>query len=326
MLPLDDLYENYALARAFLVHWSPDEATLDDMLTRFRISSNAIYPFYRAGKLHFLRFSPQREKAPRRLEAELDYIDALRGQGYPANASVPADDGARVVRVDWDGEAYLGCVFEGVPGARLDRIDLTEREAGAHGAALGRLHRLSAMCPMGVARADAAQSLAWAANVLDAHGAPEHMRRALADTRAAHAALHRTPGTYGGIHFDFELDNIFYDAADNTCHVIDFDDCMEGFFATDVEKALAAYTEEAPPERLPVLRAAFLDGYGTEHRICWDEAHIQTVRRFTDLFGYARILYALTPEMPGEPDWMTGLRLKLKEHLREVEAIFSKNA
>lgn len=49
MLKLKYLFENYGLAKEALENWEHDEDTLDRMLSQFRISSNAIYPFCQKG-------------------------------------------------------------------------------------------------------------------------------------------------------------------------------------------------------------------------------------------------------------------------------------
>lgn len=46
MLKLKYLYENYDLAKSALENWEYDTDTLDEHLQNFRISSNAVYPFY----------------------------------------------------------------------------------------------------------------------------------------------------------------------------------------------------------------------------------------------------------------------------------------
>ena len=62
MLKLKYLHENYGLAKFALENWEYDAETLDGHLQRFRISSNAIYPFLWQGNMRFLRLSP----APRK--------------------------------------------------------------------------------------------------------------------------------------------------------------------------------------------------------------------------------------------------------------------
>ena len=58
MLKLKYLFENYDLAKEALKNWEHDADTLDYMLSKFRISSNAIYPFYKNGEVCFLRLAP----------------------------------------------------------------------------------------------------------------------------------------------------------------------------------------------------------------------------------------------------------------------------
>lgn len=62
MLKLKYLFENYNLAKEALKNWEHDTDTLDEMLSQFRISSNAIYPFCQGGKVCFLRLAPTEEK------------------------------------------------------------------------------------------------------------------------------------------------------------------------------------------------------------------------------------------------------------------------
>lgn len=63
MLKLEYLFENYELAREALALWEHDEENLEEMLGYFRISSNAVYPFTREGRVCFLRLAPVGEKA-----------------------------------------------------------------------------------------------------------------------------------------------------------------------------------------------------------------------------------------------------------------------
>lgn len=58
MLKLEYLFENYELAREALSLWEHDEDNLEEMLGYFRISSNAVYPFTREGRVCFLRLAP----------------------------------------------------------------------------------------------------------------------------------------------------------------------------------------------------------------------------------------------------------------------------
>ena len=64
MLKLKYLFENYKLARKCIELYDYDKESADEILSYFRISSNAIYPFrsgINADKICFLRLSPAEE-------------------------------------------------------------------------------------------------------------------------------------------------------------------------------------------------------------------------------------------------------------------------
>ena len=50
MMKLKNLVENYSLARLALTHYALDADSLDSLLPRFRISSNAVYPYLNRGQ------------------------------------------------------------------------------------------------------------------------------------------------------------------------------------------------------------------------------------------------------------------------------------
>ena len=69
MLKLKYLFENFELAKECMEFYQYDKETQDTMMSFFRISSNAIYPF-RTGEeaetICFLRLSPALKKYPER--------------------------------------------------------------------------------------------------------------------------------------------------------------------------------------------------------------------------------------------------------------------
>lgn len=56
MLRLINLMENFDLAKEALKIWEHDDDTLDEMMSNFCISSNAIYPYCHKVKLDFCGF------------------------------------------------------------------------------------------------------------------------------------------------------------------------------------------------------------------------------------------------------------------------------
>lgn len=313
MLPLHYLFENYDLARLALQRWPHDEASLEDTLQYFRISSNAVYPYLCHGKLCFLRLSPAAEKRESDLRGEIAQILYLRAQGYPAMQPLPAHNGELLLKLDtpW-GEWYASC-FGGVPGKPMEDTEHTPEVLHAYGAALGKLHALSRGKDFG--KQTYLDVLERMRTLLDEHNAPQSALGELQAVEEALARLPKTDDTFGPVHYDFEPDNVFYEEETGICHAIDFEDGMMHFYALDVEQALAELPEEE--------HADFLEGYRTQFPYTdKTDALRPLMRRFCDLYAYARLVHALA-EIPAEqPEWMRGLILRLGERLAEIERRF----
>ena len=143
MLKLKYLFENFDLARKCLAFYEYDEESLDEMLSYFRISSNAIYPF-RSNKdrnnVCFLRLSPSDEKTFSSVIAEIHLIQWLNEQGFSAMRPVAmkTEDFAREIHTEW-GSFNVSC-FAKVPGNSLEDIPCDLSIVKGYGQLLGRLH------------------------------------------------------------------------------------------------------------------------------------------------------------------------------------------
>lgn len=323
MMRLRFLFEDFDLAKAALAHWPHDTDTLDTLLSQYRISSNAIYPFAHQGRIQLLRLAPVSEKQPQSTAGELEFIQYLTANGYPALSPVPSHAGRLLETITYQGLPYACTVSRRVPGVRMDGLSPPSRQAlNAYGSALGRLHRLSAAYTPQTRKWSCGDALAWMANTLRALDAPTPARREVDHVAQALAALPQNAENYGLIHYDFELDNAFYEEQTGALYVIDFDDCMYHYFMMDVHKSLDNLREELEPAQLPMARAAFLEGYTAEYPL--DETLLRAgiFRRFADIYGYTRILRCVQDTFAEEPGWMTGLRKRLHTLLREYEKGF----
>jgi len=309
MLKLKYLVENFDLARHALTHWPHDADTLPDRLRWFRISSNAVYPFDRDGRLCFLRLSPSEEKESRELVGEIDFLEYLNRRGYPAMRPIPADNGERLLALDTPWGLWYASAFEGVPGQALEDVPMTPLLAGEYGAALGRLHMLSMRYYTPIRRRSHNDVLDWVGQVFDAHAVPEKMRAALVETRQRLSELPCTCARYGLVHYDFEPDNVFWDG--ETCSAIDFEDGMLHFWAVDVVQALDELDTEWHEAFLHGYRAACPDAEV-------DEREFPLMRRFRDLYSCARLLHCLSEKPAAEPEWMPQLTARLEMSLTEL--------
>lgn len=311
MMKLKNLVENFDLARLALQHYPHDVDTLDSLLPRFRISSNAVYPYFNQGKLCFLRLAPLDEKNPCHVQAEIDFIQYLRGHDYPAMAPIPSTESqlSYVMASSW-GE-YCVSSFAAVHGTPIEDTVLTPEIIHAYGRSLGQLHALSAGYQARAFRP--AWHEALNRNTLQAAGASPAVAQACDKLFAELAALPSDDSCFGLIHYDFEPDNVFWDSNTHTISVIDFDDCLYGWYAMDIAQAL----NELDPQWSEI----FLAGY----RTCFpfttaQEATLPLMQRYIMLRSYMRLKHCLSEEVPEPPAWMIDLRKMLTAKLSILEA------
>jgi Ser/Thr protein kinase RdoA (MazF antagonist) len=320
MLKLRHLVDNRPLAELLREAWDADP----DPFAWYRISSNAIYPFTHAGEQRYLRFAPAAEKRAEDIAAELDFLTYLARAGYSAAVPIASRNGDIVVSRDTPWGRYHASAFHAVPGIQLDRTDLGDEVVAAYGRALAELHRLSAAYrPAGPRRCNERDVLAWIRSVLaglPANGAALDEVDLVAQRLAT---VPQSTDNYGLIHYDFECDNVFFDAASGRCFAIDFDDAMYHWFTTDIEQALHSLAREVPAELVAAKEAVFLAAYAELRPLPEDFATLRSVcRRFADLYWYARVSDSLAERLPDEPDWMVDLRNRLETRQAECAARF----
>ena len=323
MLKLKYLFENFELAKTCLEHWKYDAATLDRMLNYYRISANAVYPYRCDGRLCFLRLAPVTEKEERNLRGEVEFLLWLQTQGYPAMRPIAAKDSSYVLTLKTQWGDWYASSFEGVPGEPIEDSDFEDNVMFAYGKALGRLHTLSAAFTSTVRKMAHDDALDWVETVLETCDGSDAAHRELAAVRTLCAALPQAAGQYGLVHYDFECDNVFYDDETGICHAIDFDDGMYHWYVLDVEQALDSIKEECPSECFDAAAQAFLAGYRTEKPFGEAEQALRPLmRRFINLYSYARLKRSIAEPLAEEPDWMTEVKGKLTRKVAELEASF----
>ena len=310
-----------------LKNWDYDEFSVD-MFHSYRISANAVYPFTRNEKVHLLRFCPTSEKIKDNLIAELEFIAYLRNNQYPALEAVPSKTGEELVQKMTPWGEYFASVFKRVNGTQLSDMPLENDLLIAYGSALGQLHKLSSKYTAVVAkRWTHVEVLAWVEQILRNISIEDAALQELEYLRVKFSQLPVNAENYGLIHYDFELDNIFYDPQAKSCSVIDFDDAMYHWYVMDIEQALDSLKGEITESEFEQKKAYFLDGYKT-HFAMDDELFESRLlfRRFANLYGYARVTRAIQEKWENEPDWLIQLRVKLNESLRRRSAYFGEQA
>ncbi|CAH1204316.1 Homoserine kinase [Paenibacillus auburnensis] len=322
MLKLKYLFNNEELAEMVLRNWAYDRESLH-LFQYYRISSNAIYPFENGGNNLLLRFAPQTEKLRSNLLAELEFISYLRERGYGVLETVPSREGSELVEAQTPWGSYYASVFKRVAGVSMDTTSLDDQTVFRYGQALGELHRLSSeYSPVQGKRWTHNEVLEWIRRVLEPF--PEQTA-ARAETELLADYFGTIPVTlanYGLIHYDFELDNVFYDQTQDTINVIDFDDSMYHWYAVDIEQALDSLLEAVATEEQGPRKERFLEGYTSRYDLPEEGPSQEACRRFADLYRYARILRSTAEQWEHEPEWLTGLRSRLQLKMKAAASRF----
>lgn len=306
------LFDNRDLAEMLVKNWEYDPLSLD-MFNYYRISSNAIYPFKCNGKTRLLRFSPVEEKIKSNLISELDFIRYLRSNGYPALCTVASKHNQELLEISTPWGNYFAVAFERVAGVKLEETDYNYDICRKHGKYLGKLHKLSSVYkPDTRSRWSYEDVLRWIEKVLSNF---ENEVKAMQEVKELRSYLTKLPQnhkTFGLIHYDFELDNIFYDQTTDTLSIIDFDDAMYHWYAMDIEQALDSIMNEISCDNYFVMKDIFIEGYREEFYVS-DEmlSYMPIFRRFANLYGYVRILLSSSEVWDNEPKWLVDLRDKL---------------
>ncbi|KAB1434491.1 phosphotransferase enzyme family protein [Candidatus Galacturonibacter soehngenii] len=321
MLKLKYLFENFELAKEALKNWNHDADTLDEMLSYYRISSNAIYPFRYNGQICFLRLSPTDEKLKKNILGEMEFIEYLGQHSYPVLRPIRTRCGENVIIIDTKWGKYYACAFYRVAGNQINTTDMSHEIMYAYGKALGKLHALSTNYKPSTKKWTHNEVLEWIEEVIIEYNAPSYVLHELKEVKRQLANLLQQADNYGLVHYDFEMDNVFYDEKTKSCSVIDFDDGMYHWFALDVEQVLFSLRDELDGTILKCAEEAFIDGYKSEYDYSEESQNSRPlIRRFTNLFSYARLIRCVAETFDDEPEWMSELRKKLDDCIKELES------
>jgi Ser/Thr protein kinase RdoA (MazF antagonist) len=319
MMKLENLVYNRDLAYSLLQSWSYDLGP--DLFKFCRISANAIYSFPCEGNTQYLRFAPVSEKDERNILAELEFINYLESRGFPSLSTVLSKRTRELEITETLWGTYFVSVFKQVPGVCIGDGGQTKDVFVEFGQTLGKLHLLSSQYQPNEKRWGYDDVLSWCEVVLREYS-DQNAARGEADLLQTYfSGIEKTNKNFGLIHFDYEFDNVFYDNSTQSCHVIDFDDCMYHWFAMDIERTLNCLSEELRQDQQEMAISAFLMGYQEQFSIS-DEttSMLPACKRFADLYGYTRCLRSIQ-ETPNE---VADLRVKLLGKMKERSAAFCK--
>jgi Ser/Thr protein kinase RdoA (MazF antagonist) len=302
---LNDQWES-DLVDEILARWEHDAGRAK----YWRASTNFVFFFKKLGHDCVLRFTHASERTVAAIQAEIDYVNFLAGQGLRVARPIRSTAGNDVESVVTEHGLFHAVVFEGLAGQQIDFDELTPDQCLRWGKALGELHNVSTHYSK-VGRPTWEDHLAFVAEILPADETAAF--HTLAELKLQLDQLAITELNFGHIHYDFELDNIIWDGEQPG--IIDFDDSARYWFIADIALALGdLFVDGADNVNLQdETFLQFMRGYNDARPIDQDELKlIPLFLRLDNLVGFARLYRALTPINPtGEPVWLTELRGKL---------------
>lgn len=297
------------VARSLIQFWEHDEGSLK----LWRASSNFVYAFKRNQNQHFLRFSFEQDKTIDQLKAELEYMQYLHLNGYPSVIPVQSLNGKFIERLNMPEGAYMAVVFSAANGINLNSDNITEKQMEEWGKSLGSLHCLSKRFEPGLERRKSwLDTVEVMGSVLKRHPVELIALEELSRVTSWLQSLSKDNDTYGLIHYDFQLDNIFFEDNTNCFHVIDFDDAMYHWYALDIVTALEDFIDEENPYS-KLLIQSFLNGYRSKKDLEDDVMdQFPYYQRYANLYKFCRLLKSLDHEVIKDaPAWYDGLKGKL---------------
>jgi Ser/Thr protein kinase RdoA (MazF antagonist) len=273
------------LAAAALARFGLPEATA----TLCNVSENHTYRVEdpASARAYALRVHRPGYRTPAQIESELQWVDALRGDGaVDTCVPVPAPGGERVLEV---ADEELGSrnvvLFEWLDGAEPDpegeAVITGFRTLGAVSARM-HAHTRAWRPPAGFDRPawDYERTIGpaghWGAWQDGLGMGPEEravLERLDGTLRGRLEAYGQGSDRFGLVHADIRLANLLVDDAGHV-RVIDFDDCGFAWFMYDFATTVS-FMEDHP--RVPELREAWLEGYRSVAPLdAADEAELDT--------------------------------------------------
>jgi len=314
MLRLKDLFENFDLAYEILKEYDYDVEKTKKVINYFRISATMIYPFYNDKGLNFLRLSPVYERDFDQTKGEIELVEYLSKNGLNVLQVLKMKDGDKVKTIKTEFGEFIVCAFKRVCGSSLEEYfednEVSSEIIKDYGRALGKLHSLT----KGIKNVNRRNHLDYI-NLIEQrllnYCPNKDMIQAFLKIKEEFLKMPVTDGNYGLIHYDAELDNVFYDK-EAGFSFIDFDDCHYNFYALDIERSLNEV------ERLDKrLMGTFLEGYKEYMSI--DELNYDFFKKLSFIEQYANIYYTLSEDVKEKPEWMEDIVEELTTMIRKFE-------
>lgn len=304
MQKLKYLVENLDLAKNAISYWTGEKEALN-RIAFYRASANSTYVYEQDHETYYLRIKPIEDKSTIQMIAEIQFIHYLTANNFNCIKVASPIGNEDFYVVD---DIYYASIFEEAKGIRLDQVKLDQDIAYRLGTYLGKLHKLS------IDYVPLADSESYLDKLRSFHTTNPVVLKEIKEIKDQILELDLIIGL---IHYDFDLDNIFYDQDKKQFQVIDFDDAFCGYYMHDVMIALKSLDQK--------LHQSFLEGYHQVYKHeTYDPSKLVLLERFDKLYQYIRLNRALSDIPENKPDWMEALIDKFTKIIRDYEDSLSK--
>ncbi len=283
----------------------------------FRSSANFVYSFRKGGSRFFLRFADSSERETASIQAEVDLLNWLAEAKLNVARPVASRLGNFVETVQTEVGTFHGAVFVGLQGTQLEIDELDGSQFREWGSALGELHATMKRYtgPGLAARATWRDHMEAAKAYL---GEKQPLLSEWAEIEEHLSTLPVDRNNYGLIHFDFELDNLFWQ--EGRIGMLDFDSCAHYWYAADIAFALRDLFDGGASVDNSSFRD-FMAGYSLRHRLDETLSAVPLFSRLARLLSYTSLARALDlPPNMDYPDWLQGLTRKMQNKMEAYEA------
>lgn len=191
------------------------------------------------------------------LQAQVDWVNFLAEHGAPVSRALPSPQGELVEQIAADDALFSVVCYAQAPGERPEGAALTAEFFQNWGQVIGQLHALTTHYtpPQASGQIDA-----WNVGTAQRRQAiPADQSLALEKFDALLAHLQSLPTdrqSFGLIHNDLQANNLRLHRG--ALMVIDFDDCEQNWFISDLATALYFTLWEKPPSQSNEAFAAFV--------------------------------------------------------------------
>lgn len=291
--------QSHGIVRSLLDRWGYEAGSIQFI----RASQNFVLRFRRDDTPYILRLSHADERSLEEIQSELEFLVYLAEHQVHVHVPIPSQNGLKIETIVTPMGILHGVVFTFLEGEHVETPDYVR-----WGSALGEVHRLSQNYNSEGKRSTCFQHLEGIREALPLHETEAQQELNVLENWVKGLPLGKEH--FGLIHFDFELDNLFWKS--DRVGIIDFDGCANYWFAADLAFALRDLFEDGVDVQNPHFQH-FLEGYRQHKEFAdfWVET-LPMFLRLHRLLALTKLLHVVQTDDREDPEWVVNLRTRLQ--------------